>query len=233
MRKYLSISALVVLLATTAFADYTIILRNGTTYLAKEKWKIVNGQAVVTLESGTQITFDPKLIDIERTDQANKMGLGDARLINVQQGTAPPPPQQSLGSVTTLRRGETKPAETRRDAPATPAPVTSATSISKETIGKFQRAYDNVGLFDANIQPIGESKLKIALTANNEDEVFKAISATAFLLANLGDVSEAQLLMSTFNGGSAGKFEMSRGDAKALTDKHISWHSYFVQKVIF
>lgn len=229
MRRLLTIIVLALFVAIPAFAEYTIILRDGTTYKAIEKWKIVNGQALITLEGGTQITLNPRLIDTERTEQANELGLGDARLINVEETTTTDQQQRSLGSVS-IRRREAPTTQQQSSNQLTPQP---GANVSNETISKFQRAYDNVGLFDASIDPLTDTKLKVSLTANNEDEVFKAISATAFLLANLNEVSDVQLLMSTLTGGSAGKFEMNRSDAKAITDKHIAWHSYYVQKVIY
>lgn len=234
MRNILTI-IVALIFAIPAFANYIVVLRDGTTYRAKEKWKVANGQAVITLESGTQIQLDPRMIDIERTDQTNKLGLGDARLIKVEQPTpAATPQQRSLGSVTTLRRDNgSTPAAAGTQATSTQATASPSTSVSKDTIAKFHRAYDNVGLFDANVESLREKELKIAVTTNNEDEVFKAISATAFLISNLTEVDRVQLLMSTLNGGSAGKFEMTLGDAKALSEKHINWQSYYVQKVIY
>ncbi|MBW3670573.1 MAG: hypothetical protein KY432_02745 [Acidobacteria bacterium] len=236
MRNTLMIAISILLAASALAADYTVVLRDGTTYKATEKWKVVDGQALITLEGGTQIRLDPRLIDVDRTEQANRLGLGDARLIKVEERTpAAQPQQRSLGSVTTLRRDDQdKPPTTETSRPSIEAtPLPSAAAVSKETVSKFQRAYDNVGLFGAKVEPIRDDALRISLTTNNEDEVFKAISATAFMISNLDEIEQVQLLMATLNGGSAGKFEMSRTDAKALTGKHISWQSYYVQKVLY
>ncbi len=227
-----------IFLALPAFAEYTIILKDGTTYRAQDKWKVVeNGQAVVTLVSGTQIKFDARLIDVHRTEETNRLGLGDARLIKVEDpAPASETPQRSLGSITTLKKDDRdrNPAATENPQRAATAPSSPTGSrLGKEILGKFERAYDNVGLFGATVEPLNTNELKIAVTTNNEDEVFKAISATAFLVANLPGIEQVTLLMSTLNGGSAGKFQMSRGDAKALSDKHINWQSYYVQKVIY
>lgn len=235
MRKFLTIFIIAAFVTIPAFAEYTVVLRDGTSYKAKEKWKVVDGQALITLESGTQISLDPRLIDVERTDQANTLGIGDARLINVEKKAPREPTQQrSLGSVTNLRRDSANatPGSKTPSGGQPPIPV-GESDISKDTISKFQRAYDNVGLFDAKVGPVAPETLKVSLTANSEDEVFKAISATAFLLSNLDEVAQVQLFMATLTGGSAGKFEMTRDDAKALNGKHINWHSYYVQKVIF
>lgn len=235
MRNILMIVIATFLTASALAAEYTIVLRDGTTYRATEKWKVVDGQALITLEGGTQIRLDPRMIDVERTEQTNRLGLGDARLIKVEEAKTPTQPKQrSLGSITTLRRdNRDTPSNDSPQSSVQTAPSPSAAGVSKETISKFRRAYDNVGLFGATVEPIRDDALRISLTTNNEDEVFKAISATAFMLSNLEAIEQVQLLMATLNGGSAGKFEMSRGDAKALTGKHINWQSYYVQKVLY
>jgi hypothetical protein len=232
MRRLLTFAATLALCAVPVFAQYTVVLRDGTTYKAKEKWKVVNGQALISLESGTQISLDPRMIDIERTEQANRLGLGDAKLIKVEERTADAPRQQQqpLGSVTTLRRDT---ASTSSTSSPRQQPATSETLVGKDTLSKFQRAYNNVGLFGATVTPSEGATLTVTVTANTEDEVFKAISATAFLMSRLDDVETVHLLMATLTGGAAGKFEMTRGDAKAISDKHLSWQSYYVQKVIF
>jgi hypothetical protein len=231
MRRLLTFAATLALCAVPVFAQYTVVLRDGTTYKAKEKWQVVNGQALISLESGTQISLDPRMIDIERTEQANRLGLGDAKLIKVEERTPEAPRQQQpLGSVTTLRRDTASASSTSSPRQQ---PTTSETLVGRDTLSKFQRAYDNVGLFGATVTPSATATLTVTVTANTEDEVFKAISATAFLMSRLDDVETVHLLMATLTGGAAGKFEMTRGDAKAISDKHLSWQSYYVQKVIF
>ena len=83
MRRLFLMALLVLLAATTAMASYVVVLKDGTRYKAKERWKVVNGQAVVELESGTVIQFDPALIDEKETTTVNELGLGDAKLLNV------------------------------------------------------------------------------------------------------------------------------------------------------
>lgn len=233
MRRLLTFAATLAFCAVPVFAQYTVVLRDGTTYKAKEKWQVVNGQALISLQSGTQISLDPRMIDVERTEQANRLGLGDAKLIKVEERPAQTPRQQQqpLGSVTTLRR------DTANNSASTSTPASPSTPegpvVGRETLSRFQRAFDNVGLFGASVTPSGAATLTVSVTANTEDDVFKAISATAFLVSRLEDVETVQLLMSTLTGGAAGKFEMTRDDARAISEKHISWQSYYVQKVIF
>ena len=41
-----------------AFAAYTVIMKNGMIYKAKAKWTIVNGKAMIALESGQTLQVD-------------------------------------------------------------------------------------------------------------------------------------------------------------------------------
>ena len=76
------------------------------------------------------------------------------------------------------------------------------------------------------------------LTADSEDKVFNAISATSFLMVhNAGvpgaDIKMVELFMKTTVGGSAGRFQMTKADAQALDSKQISQQEYFVRHVIY
>lgn len=212
-----------------AWAEYTIFLKNGTIYKAEEKWKIVNGQAQITLTSGSVLSFDPGLIDVERTQQANELGLGDARLITTERQTQTSSSQTStLGERVRLRRRTTE--DQNGDAEQTQA---AASTIDRRAIVTLERAYENVGIFGASINPGPGATIQAQVTANNEDDVMKALSATSFVMSRMDQIETVQLLMATLTGGSAGRFEMSRQDAQALVDKHMSWQSYYIQNVIF
>jgi hypothetical protein len=99
---------------------------------------------------------------------------------------------------------------------------------------KFHAAYENVGLFERKLTLSEQGRLRIDLTADTEDQVFKALSATAFVFANVpSHYSGVDLFLRTVNGGSAGRFQMRRDDARALSDKKIEWYDYYVRNVIF
>ena len=64
--------------------------------------------------------------------------------------------------------------------------------------------------------------------------MFKALSATAFVFANVpSSYTGIDLFLRTVNGGSAGRFQMSREDAQAVATKKIEWYDYYVRHVIF
>lgn len=247
MKKTLTIAAVAALLCANAFATYIVVLRNGTQYKAKAKWTVVKGKAMVSLESGQTLQLDPSLIDEAKSEQATRLGLGDARLLDLDPNvpSTAPAKRQSLGDTIHLRKPPAgAPAAPPAQAqPSAPAPATvpataGAGSLSDEVADKFARAYENVGIFEQKITKTGPHSLRADLTADSEDKVFNAISATSFLMVRNAGVSGAQIdlveiFMKTTTGGASGRFKMTREDATALDKKQISQQDYFVHNVLF
>lgn len=245
MRKALIVFAFTTLAATQAFATYIVVLKDGTRYTAKSKWTVTNGKALVTLENGQTLQLDPSLIDAPRSEQMTKVGLANANVIdlnpNMPQSTTAPA-QPSLGSQIKLRRPRQEesaaPAVPPVTAPSTPAPISGSGTMAAEVLDKFERAYENVGIFEKKITSSGAHSLRAELTVDTEERVFNAISATSFLMVRNAGVESAQidmveLFMKTTTGGAAGRFQMNRADAEAL-DKHtLSQQDYFIHKVIY
>jgi len=244
MKKILTFVAFTTLFCANAFATYTVVLKNGMIYKAKSKWTVANGKATITLENGQTLQLDPSIIDEAASERQTKSGLGDARVLemNTDTGSQPAPRQQqpSLGASIKLRHVG-GPA-------AIPAPVTPAAGaaapingsgglLGQEIVDKFAKAYENVGLFEQKLTATGPHSLRAELTADTEDKVFNAISATSFLMVrNAGmsvQIDQVELFMKTTTGGSSGRFQMSRDDAMALDSKKISQQEYFVRKVIY
>jgi hypothetical protein len=250
MRRFLKLSvslAVAFLFAANASATYYVVLKNGTSYKAKAKWTIKGGKALVSLEDGQTLELDPALIDEAKSEQTTRSGLGDARVIAVQSDTAPTKSQSSLGSSFKLRKippaqsvAPNNPASSTSmsSSPAPIVPVPGVALLSSEIVEKFARAYENVGLFEQKLTASGPHSLRAELTADSEDKVFNAISATSFLMVRNAGVPGAQiemveLFMKTTTGGSAGRFQMSRDDAQALDSKKMTQQDYFVHRVIF
>lgn len=237
LKKLLAFSAVLILVPSLAFASYTVVLKDGTRYRAKEKWRLSGGKAIVTLENGTSLSLDPKLIDEKESERVSKADYGGAKVIpTAQQQTTQKKPQQStLGSVTTLRRPETA---SESKSPAQSGPTPGHTNLSNDVLMRFQQAYENIGLYDAKVVGAGTNAIRVEVTADNEDQVFKAISATSFLMTKIQDATServdlVELFMKTINGGSAGRFQMSAADATSITNKQITWQDYFISNVIF
>jgi len=143
--------------------------------------------------------------------------------IRRQQAPAPvpPPPPPTHSPVAT--------------APAAPSPV--ADQLDPRLKDTFERAYENVGIFAHKLTGTNRN-VRVQLTADSEEKVFNAISATAFLIARNAGVDGAQidmveLFMATTTGGAAGRFQMNRADADSINNKAISLQDYFVRKVIY
>jgi hypothetical protein len=246
MRKTLTLLAFTTLFASQAFASYVVVLRNGTRYVARSKWTLQQGKAIVQLENGQTLSLDPSLIDEAKSEQATKMGLTNASVIdlNATPGGTAASQEPSLGSTIKLRRGAQQQTPTEQsitpkaNAPTAPPVATVPGALGPDVIDKFERAYENVGIFEHKVVSTGARSLRADMTVDTEDRVFNAISATAFLIVKNAGVSGAQidvveLYMKTTVNGAAGRFQLTRADAEALTNHTISQQEYFVRKVIY
>jgi hypothetical protein len=241
MKKALLLFVLAVFVTAPSFARYIVVLKDGTRYAAKEKWKVVNGKAIVLLENGQSLQLDPSLIDGPRSEQMTKVGMANANIVDLNPTATAAQPKQnqpSLGSQIKLRQ-RPDPSQT---APATPSATTPATpasgGLSAEVLDKFDRAFDNVGIFEKKVIATAARGIRADLTVDTEERVFNAISAASFLMVRNAGVDGAQIemvemFMKTTTGGSAGRFQMTRADAEALDKRTISQQDYFVQKVIY
>ena len=249
MRKALTFAAAIALVSTQAFAAYIVVLKDGTRYKAKSKWTTVGSKATITLENGQTLQINTTDIDAAKSEQVSKLGLGDVGIIGVEQANPQQAPAQqpSLGSTVRLRKPPTQPTTpaVSRPVPSTgaapaPAPALAANPgiLNSQIIGKFERAYENLGIFEHKIVSTGANSMRADLTADSEDRVFNAISATSFLMVRNAGVDGAridtiELFMKTTTGGSSGHFQMNRQDAESLDKKALTLQEYFVRKVIF
>lgn len=246
MKKALTLAAAIALVSSQAFATYYVVLKDGTRYKAKSKWTVSRGKAVIQLESGGSVAVNTGDIDVAQTDKVNKLGMGDVGFI-AQESEQPAPAasstQPSLGSAVRLRRPTSQPATPTPAAAASGAAASPATTpktgqLDAEVISKFERAFENVGIFEHKVVSTGATSLRADLTADSEDKVFNALSATAFLMVRNAGVTKAsidvcEIFMKTTTGGSSGRFQMTRADAEAIDKKVMSIPDYFVRKVIF
>jgi hypothetical protein len=240
MKKSLLLFALAAFAASSSFATYVVMLKDGARYVAKAKWTIVKGKAIVQLENGQALQLDPSLIDVPRSEQATKLGLTNANVIdlntNMPETQPVAPARPSLGSSIKLRKPqqETAPPPVQSSKPPI---ATTPGSMPPDVIDRFERAFENVGIFEKKVVSTGGNTLRADLTADTEERVFNAISATSFLMVrNAGQsvrIDLVELYMRTTTGGVAGRFQMTRADALALDQHTISQQEYFVRKVIY
>ena len=239
MKKILLVLGVALLVSPSLFA-YWVVLKDGTRYDAVDKPVITGNKATVKLKSGQTIVVAAEAIDVAKSEEVTRLGGGE--LLGVEQRTQPAgKPVASLGSQIKLRRQEQQQPASPATA-ATPAVVTGPT-LGADVIDKFERAYENVGIFEHKLTSTGPHALRADLTVDQEDKVFNTISATAFLIiknAGLNGVSidEVDLFLKMTNGGTAGRFHMSRDDANALyaggsAPDRTKLQQYFVNKVLF
>lgn len=238
MKKSLTLAALMTLFAVQSFAAmYVVVLKNGASYAAKEKWKIVNGKAIVKLENGQSLQLDPALIDVARSEEMTKFGSASASVVDLdpKMPQAPAAKKSSIGGIKLRPKTD---AQAPIDKTVAPAVVVQAGSITAQVIEKFERAYENDGIFESNVVSTGANMLRVELTVDTEERVFGAISTTAAMIMRNAFVQGAnidavELFMKTTTGGAAGRFQMSRADAEALLNKKVTREEYFISKVIY
>jgi hypothetical protein len=239
MKKILLLVAVALLASPQLFA-YWVVLKDGTRYDAVDKPVITGNKATVKLKTGQTIVVAAEAIDVAKSEEVTRLGGGE--LLGVEQRTPGAPtakPAPSLGSQIKLRRQ----VQQQQTTPTTTAPVVTGPTLGADVVDKFERAYENVGIFEHKLTSTAAHTLRADLTVDNEDKVFNTISATAFLMiknAGLPNVTidEVDLFMKMTNGGTAGRFQMTRADADALyaggnAPDRTKLQQYFVTKVLF
>jgi hypothetical protein len=241
MKKPFIVAILAILVAMQTFAaSYWVVMKDGARYEAKSKWTTANGKAVIALVNGNVMSVDPNAIDVAKSEEVTRLGGGSLLGVELAPATATAK-QSTLGS--TIRLRQLPPSPAGASAPAAPPantlpPVEPGTGLGSDVIGKFERAFENVGIFEHNVVTTGPRSLRADLTADTEDKVFNTLTATAFLMMHNAGIPGVQidavdLYMKTTTGGAAGRFHLTRDDAKALEARTITPDAYFVLKVLF
>lgn len=105
------LSALCLALVCAPALAYTIVLKDGTTIVAKGKYTIQGDRALITLPSGTQSAYPAAEIDVAKTEAANRQDVGTAIVIeggkakNLTPSSAPPSGKTSLQEFIQKRPG--------------------------------------------------------------------------------------------------------------------------------
>lgn len=250
-------AALVALLgAASPLLAYTIYLKDGSTLIAREKYKVQGTRAVFTLESGTETFLQLAQIDQAKTEAANKSDYGTAMVVEggkVQEmgaAQAPPPQQKTLTDFLAKRELRVPP-EVRRAETAKPG-----------SVGKTRAGYDDLFAYDRQDYPdlevgtglkalyraqgLDEAQIfrgtvagraLVEIPANSEASTFQAIEVSAKVLLEARktnpSIEALELVMLTDSRGRAGQFVMTPADAEALASKQVETTAYFVKNVQF
>lgn len=259
MSRKILIPLLVLLIAAPA-AAYTIYLKDGSRLIAREKYTVEDGKAIIVLQSGTQTFIDASEIDVERTEAANKgrygtaLHLEEGRLTDTPSAKPPAPRRDTLTDVAG-RSGATPRRPVRR------APREGAAGSGTPQIGPDgsvdlatlpRRAYRDLDIA-AEIQRIfrsqGIEEIKIyqgtqsgtpllEVTANSEASVFRSLETAANALVHVRtEISTAvetlELVLATASRSPAGQFVLTPSAAQALAGKELEASAFFVQNVRF
>jgi len=129
MSRAASLLALLVL-ASPALADYTIVLKDGTRVAAKAKPEVKGNALLFQTPTGSPQKLMLTEVDEKKTEAANTGGLSGVQVLDTPGGNAPPPPTatpaakgKSLAEVSRERRAA---AQKTAIAEATPEPGAKA-----------------------------------------------------------------------------------------------------------
>jgi hypothetical protein len=238
VKKTWIVVALAAAIAIPTFAaSYWVVLKDGTRYETKAKWTVVNGKAVLNLVNGSVLNVDPNSINVAKSEEMTRLGGGS--LFGVEQIPVTSTTKASnLGESIRLRKLPQAQPAGAPVAPVAAPPVAAGPLLGADVLSKFERAFENVGIFEHKLVATGPHSLRADLTADTEDKVFNTLSATAFLMVrNAGiqgvQIDSVDLFMKTTTGAAAGRFHLTHDEAQAIESKAITPQSYFVQKVLF
>ena len=250
---------LAILAVASPLHAYTIYLKDGSRLIAREKYRVEEGKAIIVLQNGTQTFIDASEVDLDRTEQANRGKYGTA--LKLEEGrltelpATPPRPQKQTTLTDLAARGQaarTRP-PARRESPEqlsrararmADGYVDLATLERKpyrniEISAEIQRVFRANGVEELHIfQGSRRDNTFLEITTNSEASVFRSLEAAAEALVHLGDqysgtVESFELLLSTSSHNKAGQFVMTPELAAELAEKRIEVSAFFVHNVQF
>jgi len=122
------------LFAASPLCAYVIVLKDGSTVQAREKYKVQGNTALIVLPSGAQSTLPLAQIDVARTDASNASDFGSATVLRGPSGAptpAPTPHKETLSDLLGQRRQQTGLPPPPPHRPAS-APVTASAAAAAE-----------------------------------------------------------------------------------------------------
>jgi hypothetical protein len=246
---------LATLSALPAEATYVIYTKDGHRIEAREK-PVVSGRRVIYLTPlGTSQTIAYDEWDQERSEKANREGLGGAYVLDDPGGrtSALPAPETKKPSLSEYIKKHGRNPDADRPEPRTGALVAERDSRApRGAAGKavesppvvldpvvsdaFMRALDGSNVKGVKLGNL-PSALRVQAVTDNEQQVFLALMASARGLKEARaagkPLEKVEVVLATANGEAAARFDVSPDDADALLNGRISPSKYFVTRVIF
>ncbi|HKV12958.1 MAG TPA: hypothetical protein VJ725_32755 [Thermoanaerobaculia bacterium] len=248
------------LFASPLVASYVIYLKDGSTIVAREKYTVKDGRAIIILPNGTQTFVRASEIDVARTDRVNSDGsVGNTVLLPgdprpVTQPIDPNKKEKTLKDLIANREAAPRdlPASRRNKEEATPGRVgrtragfTDFSTLARtpyphlEVASALQQFFHEQGFDEVEIHEgtQGDRPL-LELSTNSEASVFKALTTAANALIHIRDlypqrVAAFEILMTTPARERAGQFVLTPQMAEDLVAKRVEVSSFFLQNVQF
>jgi hypothetical protein len=238
-----------------ARATYVIYTKDGHRIEAREK-PVIQGRRVLYLTPlGTSQTISVDEWDQERSEKANREGLGGAYVLDDPAGrtSSLPAPDTKKPSLSEYIRKHGRPLDAERPEPQTGAVASQREArASRAPAGKgvepppvvldpvvsdaFMRALDGSNVKGVKLGNL-PSALRVQAVTDNEQQVFLALMASARGLKEARaagkPLEKVEVVLATASGEAAAHFEVSPDDADALLNGRITPSKYFVTRVIF
>ena len=237
-----TLAILAFFLFASASLAYVVKLKDGSLVFARAPYTVKGKRAIITLENGTVTQIELDKIDVDGTVKYNKENFGNVVAIDApeekpkQLPTPVPRSSRPLGDLVRER-------QTSLGRP-TPGPAASSdTGVATESQGSvdpalqaaFSRVFEETGIARYRLTS-DRGKTRLAATANNEQEVFNVIAASARAIteaASRGRSVTVDLVITTAAGDPAGTLEMTPEHAKLIASRGTTIQDYFVRNVIF
>ena len=237
----------------------SVIRKGGCSQVAKKKYTIENGRAIITLLSGSQTFVAADQIDVARTEAINRSGYGTGVLIPGSPqdiGTVPAQPKkdETLADLINQRRAGPRDVPTYRrekDQPAGGLVKTKAGYYDFSTLARkpyphaevtteLQQFFHSQGLDDVEIfEGTQGDRPLVEISTNSEGSVFKALNAAANALLQVRSASAVsrvaafEVLLTTPARERAGQFVLTPEMATDLVAKKLDVTAFFVKNVQF
>jgi hypothetical protein len=235
--------------------SYTIIMKDGSKLVAKDKYVVRGDKAIIRLESGSETMLPLVEIDIPRTDAANVDNIGTAVVIEGGEAKGLTKSDTGAPRKATLQDLIQSRAGTDEEAEAAPEPVRRqrpevSTTAATEVVGRaplrdvalagtIREFLFGKGVTSVEVLQGGSaSRPLLVFPTRSEGQVFKALAASAVTLIHVrekspGAVESFEIVCRAPDGGNAGRFVMSPAQAQELVAGRIDMPTYFVKNVIF
>jgi len=244
VKRFAFVGVLLLLLAHEALAVYVVVLRNGTRITAKEKYQVKGPNAVFVTKIGTLTSIPLSQVDVQATEKANALNLGDAEAldwVDIQRIFPTPTPTPQVSALGHIRPGiATKEGDAAKPTPTPGIGYREGHYRDPQVDQAFQQILESYHLYlyrtSEGTQP---AYLFVEIQVSGQSETLKALQAVSSayqLLAEkapgrLPEAVEIQMLNEA--GKETGLFRMTVADAAELVSGKITPDRYFVEKVIF